>query len=178
MDSVKSGDPLLHQEEWFTKKVKIVSLVLITGFLIFFVLAPSQAEGPDWRLYFTSDDALYSYDAKSITKSNGILRVSERSVVRQRKPYNYPQALEKIMEMNKQGSGEMSDELRKKAIDDLALQATRRLYEIRCSVKRYRLITGMKYDNEGILIDGIISLEWARINHGSIIEKLYNEVCH
>jgi len=158
--------------------VKILSVVMVTGFLIFFVLAFSQAEGPDWRLYCTSDDVLYSYDARSVTESNGILKVSERSVVRQRKLYNYPQALMKIMEINKEGSGEMSDALRKKTIDALALQATRRLYEIRCSSKRYRLITGMKYDNEGILIDGIISLEWRRINPGSIIEKLYNEVCH
>ena len=158
--------------------MKILSLVMITGFLIFFVLAFSRAEGPDWRLYFKSDDALYSYDARSITESNGILKVSERSVFRQIKLYNYPQALKKIMEINKESSGKMSDELRKKMVDDLALQATRRLYEIRCSAKSYRLITGMKYDNEGILIDGIISLEWRRIKPDSIIEKLYNEVCH
>jgi len=158
--------------------VKILSPVIITGFLIFFVSAFSQAEGPDWRLYFKSDNALYSYDARSITESNGILKVSERSVVRQRKLYNYPQALKRIMEINKEGSGKMSDESRKKMIDDLALQATRRLYEIRCSAKSYRLITGMKYDNEGILIDGSISLEWRRIKPGSIIEKLYHEVCH
>jgi len=158
--------------------VKILSPVMIIGFFLFFVLAFSQAEGPDWRLYFKSDDALYSYDAGSITESNGILKVSERSVFRQIKLYNYPQALKKIMEINKESSGKMSDELRKKMVDDLALQATRRLYEIRCSAKSYRLITGMKYDNEGILIDGIISLEWRRIKPDSIIEKLYNEVCH
>jgi hypothetical protein len=160
------------------KKVKVLSVVIITGFLIFFVLAFSQAEGPDWRLYWTSDDVLYLYDARSITKSKDILKVSEKSVGRQKKQYNFPQALTKIMEINKEGSGEMSDEIRKKTIDALALQVTRRLYEIRCSPKRYRMITGMKYDNEGILIDGIISLEWGTINPGSIIEKLYNEVCH
>jgi hypothetical protein len=158
--------------------MKILFIIIFTGFLIFFVLAFSQAEGPDWRLYWTSDDALYFYDGRSLTKSNGILKVSEKSVVRQRKKYNFPQALAKIMEIRREGSGEMSDELRKKTIDALALQVTRRLYEIRCSPKRYRMITGMKYDNEGILIDGIISLEWSSINPGSIIEKLYNEVCH
>ena len=116
--------------------------------------------------------------AKSVTKSKDILKVSERSVVREIKQYNYPQALTKIMEMEKEGSGKMSDELRKKTVDALDLQATRRLYEMRCSSKRYQVITGMKYDNEGILIDSIISLKWESIKPGSIVEKLYNEVCH
>ena len=158
--------------------MKILSAVIIIGFLMPFILASSQAEGPEWRLYCTPDDVFYFYDAGRITKSNGILKVSEKSVVREIKQYNYPQALTKIMEIEKKGSGAMGDELRQKAVDALALQVTRRLYEIRCSPKSYRMITGMKYDKEGILIDGIISLKWDRINPGSIIEKLYNEVCH
>jgi len=60
----------------------------------------------------------------------------------------------------------------------LALQVTRRLYEIRCSPQRYRIITGMKYDNEGILIDSVTSIEWQSIEPGSIIERLHHEVCH
>ena len=154
--------------------MKILSAVIRVGVFIHFILTPSQAEGPDWKLYCTSDGVLYLYDARSITKSKGILKVSEKSVVRETKQYNYPQALTKI---EKEGSGKMSDELRKKTVDGLALQVTRRLYEIECSPKRYRMITGMKYDNEGILIDSITSLKWHSIERGSIIERLYNEVC-
>ena len=155
--------------------MKILSVVILAGLFILFILTSSQAEGPDWKLYCTSDDVLYLYDARSITKSKDILKISEKSVVRGTKQYNYPQALTKI---EKEGSGKMSDELRKKTIDRLALQVTRRLYEIRCSPKRYRMITGMKYDNEGILIDSATSLKWQSIEPGSIIERLYNEVCH
>jgi hypothetical protein len=155
--------------------VKILSVVILAGFFIVFILISSQAEGPNWKLYCTSEDVIYLYDARSITKSKGILRVSEKSVVREVKQYNYPQALTKIEE---EGTDKMSDDLRKKTVDRLALQVTRRLYEIRCSPQRYRMITGMKYDNEGILIDSVTSLKWQSIEPGSIIERLHNEVCH
>jgi hypothetical protein len=155
--------------------VKILSVVILAGFLILFILTSSRAEGPNWKLYCTSEDVIYLYDARSITKSKGILRVSEKSVVREVKQYNYPQALTKIEE---EGTDKMSDDLRKKTVDRLALQVTRRLYEIRCSPQRYRMITGMKYDNEGILIDSVTSLKWQSIEPGSIIERLHNEVCH
>ena len=155
--------------------MKILSVVILAGFFILFILTSSQAQGPNWKLYCTSDDVLYLYDARSITKSKGILKVSEKSVVRETKKYNYPQAVTKIEE---EGTDKMSDELRKKTVDGLALQVTKRLYEIGCSPKRYRMITGMKYDNEGILIDSVISLKWHSIEPGSIIERLYNEVCH
>lgn len=154
--------------------MKILSVVILAGFFILFILTSPQAEGPNWKLYCTSDDILYLYDARSITKSKGILKVSEKSVARETKRYNYPQALIKI---EKEGSGKMNDELRKRTIDGLALQVTRRLYEIGCSLKTYRMITGMKYDNEGILIDSVTSLKWQSIEPGSIIERLYNEVC-
>ena len=154
--------------------MKILSVVILAGFFILFILTFPQAEGPNWKLYCTSDDILYLYDARSITKSKGILKVSEKSVARETKRYNYPQALIKI---EKEGSGKMNDELRKRTIDGLALQVTRRLYEIGCSLKTYRMITGMKYDNEGILIDSVTSLKWQSIEPGSIIERLYNEVC-
>ena len=155
--------------------MKILSVVILAGSFILSTLTFPQAEGPNWKLYCTSDDVLYLYDARSMTKSKGILKVSEKSVARETKQYNYPQALIKI---EKEGSGKMNDELRKRTIDGLALQVTRRLYEIRCSLKTYRMITGMKYDNEGILIDSVTSLKWQSIEPGSIIERLYNEVCH
>jgi len=154
--------------------VKILSVVILASFFIFSILTFSRAQGPAWKLYCTSDDVLYLYDARSITQSKGILRVSEKSVARKTKEYSYPRALTKI---EKEDSGKMDDELRKKLVDELALQVTRRLYEIRCSPKRYRMITGMKYDNEGILIDSATSIKWQSIEPGSIIEKLYNEVC-
>ncbi len=154
--------------------MKILSVVILAGYFMFFILTSLQAQGPDWKLYWASDDVLYLYDARSITKSKGILRISEKSVVRKIKQYNYPQALTKI---EKEGSDKMDDELRKKAVDGLALQVTRRLYEISCSPKRYRIITGMKYDNEGILIDSVTSLKWQSIEPGSIIERLHHEVC-
>ncbi len=152
-----------------------MKILSVAGFIIFFILTSSQAHGPDWKLYCASDDVLHLYDARSITKSKGILRVSEKSVVRKTRQYNYPQALTKI---EKEGSDKMNDELRKKTIDGLALQVTRRLYEINCSPQRYRMITGMKYDNEGILIDSVVSIEWQSIERGSIIERLYHKVCH
>jgi hypothetical protein len=155
--------------------MKILSEVILAGSFILSILTFLQAEGPNWKLYCTSDDVLYLYDARSMTKSKGILKVSEKSVAREKKQYNYPQALIKI---EKEGSGKMNDELRKRTIDGLALQVTRRLYEISCSLKTYRMITGMKYDNEGILIDSVTSLKWQSIEPGSIIERLYNEVCH
>lgn len=155
--------------------MKILSLVILAGFFTLFILTSSQAQGPDWKLYCTSDNVLYFYDAGSVTKSKGILKVSEKSVVRETKKYNYPQALTKI---EKEGPSNLNETLRKKTVDGLALQVTRRLYEITCSPKRYRMITGMKYDNEGILIDSVTSIKWQNIEPGSIIEKLYNEVCH
>ncbi len=155
--------------------MKISSVAILASFFISSILTSSQAEGPDWKLYSTVDDVLYLYDTRSITKSKDIIRVSEKSVVRKKKPYNYPQALMKI---EQEGSGKMNDELRRQMVDGLALQVTRRLYEIRCSPKRYRVITGMKYDHEGILIDSATSLNWHSIEPGSIIERLSNEVCN
>ena len=155
--------------------MKTLSVVIFASFIMSFISTSSRAQGPNWKLYCTSDDILYLYDTRSITQSKGILKISEKSVVRKTKPYNYPQALAKI---EKESSGNIDDELRKKAVDGLALQVTRRLYEIRCSSKRYRMITGMKYDNEGILIDSATSLNWQGIEPGSIIERLHHEVCH
>ena len=152
--------------------------VFLLSCCILLVFGSTQAEGGDWKIYCISDYVFYFYDAESITRSKNVVKVSEKSVVRQIKQCNLTEALREIVEIEKTGPGEMSEESRKRALDGLALQETRRLYEISCQEKRYRIITGMEYDREGTLIDGIFSTKWDSVKPGSIIEKLHQAICY
>jgi hypothetical protein len=143
----------------------------------FLVLGCSQAKATDWKLYCVSDEALYFYEANSVTMSKGILRVSEKSVVRQIRQYDSPHARKETTELVNKSLGELDDEQRKKTVDVLALQVTGRLYEIRCKNKMYRLTIEMKYDREETLIDGVASSKWENTKPRSTIEILYNAVC-
>jgi hypothetical protein len=148
---------------------------LAHGYLL--VLGCSQAKATDWKLYCVSDEALYFYLANRVTMSKGIPRVSEKSVVRQIRQYDSPQARKETTELVNKSPGELDDEQRKKTVDVLALQVTRRLYEIRCKSKMYRLTIEMKYNREEALIDGVASSKRENIKPRSTIEKLHNAVC-
>ena len=159
------------------KAIAVRLEVIVLGFWIFFIFGLAQAAATDWKLYHASEEEFYFYDSQSITKRKGVVKVSEKSVVREIKPCNLTEALKKVVEIEKKSPGEMSAESHKKAVDGLALQVTRRLYEMRCSKKTYRIITGMEYDKEGTLLDGIISSKWDSVPPNSIIEELYKAVC-
>jgi hypothetical protein len=162
------------------EKVKTLSVrlgVVLLSFWILFVFSEIPAEGKNWKLYHISEKEFYFYDAESVMKTKNVLKVSEKSVVREIKPCNLAEALKEIVELDKGSPLEMTDESRKKAIATRTLQETRRLYEIRCSKKMYRIATGMEYDKEETLIDGILSSSWDSLNPDSIIEKLYKAVC-
>lgn len=135
-----------------------------------------RAEGGGWKLYHQSDEEFYFYDVGSITKSTTAVKVSEKSVIRQTKPCNLGEAAREVSGPGSKDR-EMTDESRKKAVAALALQETRRLYEIQCQEKMYRIITGMEYDKEETLIDAILSSQWDRIKPDSVVEKLYRAVC-
>ena len=143
---------------------------------IIFVFGSSRAEGGGWKLYHQSDEEFYFYDVESITKSTTAVKVSEKSVIRQTKPCNLGEAARRGFRAGSKDR-EMTDESRKKAVAALALQETRRLYEIQCQEKMYRIITGMEYDKEETLIDAILSSQWDRIKPDSVVEKLYKAVC-
>jgi hypothetical protein len=151
--------------------------VIFLSFWILFVFSDSPAEGKNWKLYHISEEEFYFYDAQSVTKTKNVLKVSEKSVARAIKPCNLPEALKVVGELDNRRPLEMTDELRKKAIATRALQETRRLYEIICSKKIYRIVTRMEYDKEETLIDGVLSSRWDSLKPDSIIEKLYKAVC-
>ncbi len=159
------------------KPIAVRLEVIVLSFWILLIFGHTQAAATDWKLYHVSKEEFYFYDAQSITRHRGVVKVSEKSVVREIKPCNLTEALKVVVEIEKKSPGEMSSESHKKAVDNLALQVTRRLYEMRCSKKMYRIITGMEYDKEGTLIDGIISSKWDSVVPDSIIEKLYKVVC-
>jgi hypothetical protein len=162
------------------RKVRLFSVkpgVILLGGWIVFVLGCAQSEGKNWKLYHVSDEAFSFFDADSIATSSKVVKVSEKTVIRQIKLCNLTEALKEIVELENTDPTEMTDESRKKAVGTRALQETRRLYEVQCSKKMYRIITGMEYDKEGTLIDGILSSKWDRIRPDSIIEKLYRAVC-
>ncbi len=169
-----SGSPMGKAERVSSLSSK--TAVILLSCWIVLMLDCSRAEGGGWRLYHQSDEEFYFYDIKGITKSATGVKVSEKSVLRQTKPCNLGEA---IRESSVSGSknSEMTDELHKKAVAVLALQETRRLYEIRCQEKMYRIITGMEYDKEETLIDGILSSKWDRITPDSVVEKLHKAVC-
>jgi hypothetical protein len=141
------------------------------------ILNATNAAGENWKLYYVSDNDLYFYDVDSITKFKEVAKVSEKSVSRQIKQYNLIEALREIVKIEKKSGSEMSDELHKKVIDDMAVQETKSLCEMRCSQRMYRIITGMEYDKEGTLIDAVISSKWDRVKPDSIFEKLYDAIC-
>ncbi len=141
-----------------------------------FIFDYTGAEACGWKLYDTSDEEFYFYDAENIVESKGAIKVSEKSVVRRIKRCNLTEALKEIRESENKSSGRTA-ESSEKAVKDMALQETRRLYEIRCSKKTYRIVTGMEYDKEGTLIAGIVSSKWQTIKLNSFIEKLYKAVC-
>ena len=128
-------------------------------------------------MYYASDSDFYFYDIQSVTKFKEVVKVSEKSVARQIKEYNLTEALKEIREIEKRSHKEMSDESRKKTIDALAAQEIKRLYELNCSRKMYRMITGMEYDKDGTLIDSVMSSKWCYIKPDSTVEKLYDAVC-
>ncbi len=151
-------------------------VILLSCWILFVVLSWNQAEGCEWKLYHQSDDEFYFYDFESITKS-ATLKVSERSVRRQTKPYDFAEAVKEVSELGNRNPREMTDEVRKKTIAARAVQETRRLYEIQCQEKMVRVITGMEYDKEETLIDAVSPSKWEAIRPNSIIERLYQTVC-
>jgi hypothetical protein len=162
------------------EKVKLLSVRLGVIFLsiwVLFVFTDTQAEGKNWKIYHISEKEFYFYDAESVTNTKNVVKVSEKSVVREIKPCNLTEALKEIVELDNRSPLEMTDESRKKAIAARTLQETRRLYEIRCSKKMYRIVTGMEYDKEETLIDGILSSRWDSLDPDSIIGKLFKAVC-
>lgn len=159
------------------KRLLVKLEVVLLGFCILFIFSYTKAKGEDWKVYYVSDSDFYFYDVDSITKFKEAVKVSEKSVARQIKPYNLTEALKKIVEIENKSLKEMNDESRKKTIETLAAQETIRLYEINCSREMYRIITGMEYDKEETLIDSVISSKWDYVKPDSIIEKLYKAVC-
>ncbi len=151
--------------------------VILLGCWVLFIWDCSRAEGGDWTLYHQTDEAFYFYDVESITKFPTTLKISEKSVVRQTKPCTLAKAVREVSETRNRSPREMTDESCKKAVAALCLQETRRLYEIQCQAKMYRIITGMEYDKEETLIEGILSSKWGRIKPNSSVERLYKAVC-
>ncbi len=159
------------------KRLLVKLEVVFLSFCILFIFSYTKAKGEDWKVYYVSDSDFYFYDVDSITKFKEAVKVSEKSVARQVKQYNLTEALKEIVEIENKSHRETGDELREKAIDTLAAQEIRRLYEINCSRKMYCIITGMKYDKEGTLINSVISSKWDYVKPDSIVEKLYKAVC-
>jgi hypothetical protein len=78
----------------------------------------------------------------------------------------FTQARKERTERENKRPVELGDELRNKTVEALALQETRRLYEIGCDSKKYRLTIEMKYDKENTLIDGVATSKWENIKLG------------
>lgn len=152
--------------------------VIVLSIWVLSLLNYINAAAANWKLYCASDENLYYYDAGSITNFKGVsIKVSEKSVAREIKQHSLAQALTEIAGIEKKSGSEISGELRKERINTMALQEIRRLYEIRCPAKMYRIITGMEYDKEETLIDGITCSKWEYVHPHSITEKLYEAVC-
>jgi hypothetical protein len=128
-------------------------------------------------LYHTSDEEFYFYDAESIIQSKDVTKVAEKSVVRLIKRHTMKEALKEIREIEKKNLSGKTAESSEKALEAMALQETVRLYEIRCAKKMCRLVSGMEYDKEGTLIDGLLPSQWSCIKPDSVVEKLCKAVC-
>ena len=144
-------------------------IVIVFGFV--------RAEGADWKLYHTSGEEFYFYDAENVIQSKDVTKVSEKSVVRMIKRHTVKEALKEIGEIEKKNLSGRTSGSNEKTLEAMALQETARLYEIRCAKKMCRVVSGMEYDKEGTLIDGILTSQWDCIKPDSVVEKLYKAVC-
>ena len=57
--------------------------VILLSFWILFIFDDTQAEGKNWKLYHVSNEEFYFYDVESISGHKGVVKVSEKSVLRQ-----------------------------------------------------------------------------------------------
>jgi hypothetical protein len=153
------------------------TVVLSLGFCAFILFCPTRAGAEHWKLYHISESHFCFYDVNSVARYKKTVRVSEKWVVRQIKKHNLLEAIKEMDEIDNRSGRVMSDDSYRDRINSLAVQETKRLFEIRCLDRMYRIISGIDCDRQGTVIDGLPSSKWNSVKPDSIMESLYKKVC-
>jgi len=137
--------------------VKLGVILLIIG-LIF---GHAEVWGVDWCHYGMSEKGQFYYDKDSLTYlPEGVVRVWER-VIRQedlKKAFEEKkEAIQKFIEGKVSGKKALSKEQfealykqwEKEFLKDLVIPEKRMLIELKCGENRFRLISGIEYDEKG-----------------------------
>jgi hypothetical protein len=162
-------------------------VLLLTGF----ISGNKEVWGTDWCYYGTSDLGQYFYDKDSITSlSEGVVRLWERVIKEEdlkRAFGEKKEAVEKYIEgkvsgrkaISKEESKKLYEEWQKEFLRDLILRERRMLIELKCGEEKFRLISGVEYDEKGEIRRALSAsqAEWLSIIPGTPMEELYHIVC-
>ena len=172
--------------------MKSISLRSAIMFLVVGLISgPVEAWGVDWCHYGTSDMGQFYYDKDSLTYlPEGVVRVWERVIKDEdlKKAFEErKEATQKFIEgkvsgkkaLSKEQTAILYEQWQKEFLRDLVVPEKRMLIELQCGENRFRLISGVEYDEKGNAKKGFAAsqLEWLRIAPEEPTEGLYNLVC-
>jgi hypothetical protein len=167
--------------------VNLGVILLIIGL----VLGHAEVWGVDWCHYGMSEKGQFYYDKDSLTHlPAGVVRVWER-VIRDedlKKAFEEKkEATQKFIEGKVSGKKELSKEQsevlyeqwQKEFLRGLIIAEKRMLIELKCGENKFRLISGIEYDEKGNAQKGFSATnpEWLGTAPDTPTEALYNIVC-
>jgi hypothetical protein len=147
--------------------------------------------GVDWCHYGTREGEQFYYDKDSLTSlPEGLVRVWERVIKDEdlKKAFEEKkEATEKFIEKKVSGKKTLSKEQtemlyeqwQKEFLRDLVIAEKRMLIELKCGENRFRLLSGVEYDEKGNAKKGFVApkMEWLPVGPGEPIEGLYYLLC-
>jgi hypothetical protein len=164
-------------------------IFFVFGFIIFCNL---EAGGADWRHYGTMENLdQFFYDKDGLTHlPEGVVRVWGRVI----KDEDLKKAFEEKTEttkkfiegkvagkkaLSKEETDILYEQWQKEFLEGLIIAEKRMLIELKCGENRYRLISGIEYDEKGNLKKAFSAsqAEWLPIRPETPIGGLYNTMC-
>jgi len=167
--------------------VKSGAILLVIGL----VCGHVEAWGVDWWHYGTSENGQFYYDRDSLLSlPEGVVRVWQRMIKDEdlkKALEEKKEAIQKFIEKKVSGEKTLSKEQieilyqqwQKEFLKDLVIAEKRMLIELKCGENRFRLLSGIEYDEKGKAMKGFSAsqMEWLPVGREEPIEGLYNTVC-
>jgi len=170
------------------------SISVKSGIILLFIgliFGHAEVWGVDWCHYGTKEKELFFYDKDSLAYlSEGVAKVWERVIKDEdlKKAFEEKkEATQKFVEKRVSGKKALSKEQtailyeqwQKEFLKDLIIAEKRMLIELKCGENKFRVISGVEYDEKGNANKGFVAsqMEWLPIPPEVPVEGLYNLVC-